>query len=236
MTESINAITVADTVRWLHDDGLKRLAAVGGRVAHPIAAYTVDVATGAVTAHPATGEGRGSDAMTLAADDLPLADGTPGRLVVVGVTPAEAVLAIDLATTLAIAINGRDPDAPARSWVMQLLLNADLTLTTNGAATAIGASGRYRYRFTPGVTATTLTVDDRRTPITTISLNPEASGPDHLDLTEDGGELYLGARFWKLRQVLGIDDATWSALEDTLDAPPTMDQQADGATAIGGDS
>lgn len=219
MTET-GEVTIAATVRWLHDEGLVRLAGVGGRVPNPIAAYTVDVATGSVGVHPATGVGVGSDVITLAADDLPYPSGTPKRLVVVGVTSADAMLVVDLAITHAIAINADRPETVARAWATQLLLNPEITLTTNSSDIAVAASHRFRQQFIPGGGATVLNVDDQTPPVTTVTLNATVDGPDHLDVAPDGtGEMYLGARFWQLRQVLSIDDTVWAALSARLENP-----------------
>ncbi|WP_330257087.1 hypothetical protein OG874_22460 [Nocardia sp. NBC_00565] len=217
MTET-SEVTVAATIRWLHDEGLVRLAGVGGRIPNPIAAYTIDVATGSVGVHPATGVGVGSDVITLAADDLPYPSGTPKRLVIVGVTSTDSVLVVDLAITHAIAINADRPETAARAWATQLLLNPEVTITTNSADIAVAASPRCRHHFIPGGGATVLNVDDQRPPVTTVTLNATVEGPDHLDIAPDGsGEMYLGARFWQLRQVLSIDDAVWTVLSARLE-------------------
>ncbi|GAA5104481.1 hypothetical protein [Nocardia iowensis] len=213
-------VTVADTVRWLHEEGLIRLAGVGARMSDPIAAYAVDVATGTVVVHPVAGVGLGSDVLTLAADDLPFPTGTSKRLVIVGVTTADAVLVVDLAASTDIAINADAPEEAARSWAMQLLMNPDITLTTNSADIAIGPNTRCGHRFLPGTDTVVINVDDRRPPITTVTLNATTDGPDHLDVYPDGsGELYLGARFWELRRVMCIDDVAWSSLTETLLQP-----------------
>ena len=218
MTEP-GAVTVADTVRWLHEEGLVRLAGVAERMPNPVAAYTVDVATGTVVAHPATGVGVGSDVVTLGADDLPYPVGSAKRLVIVGVTTAEALLVVDLATALTIAINADRPEAAARAWAVQLLLNSEVTLTTNSADVAIANSPRCRQSFIPGGSATIMNIDDAHPPITTVTLNPSTEGPDHLDVAPDGtAEMYLGARFWQLRHIMSIDDAAWNALVARLDA------------------
>ncbi|SUA72817.1 Uncharacterised protein [Nocardia otitidiscaviarum] len=218
MTEVGGTVTVTETLRWLYEEGLQRLAGVGARQSNPIAAYTVAVATGTVTVHPATGAEGGSDAITLSAEDLPHPADSSRRLVVVGITSAEAALIVDLETTLGMAINADRPECVARSWAMQLMLNPEITLTTNSAATAIGGSDRYRHTFIPGGGATLINIDDARPPITTVTLNPTTESPDHLDVEADGsGECYLGTRFWRLRKVMTIDDTTWSALSATLD-------------------
>ncbi|WP_324189100.1 hypothetical protein [Nocardia otitidiscaviarum] len=218
MTEGGGTVTVTETLRWLYEEGLQRLAGVGARQSNPIAAYTVAVATGTVTVHPATGAEGGSDAITLSAEDLPHPADSSRRLVVVGITSAEAALIVDLESTLGMAINADRPECVARSWAMQLMLNPEITLTTNSAATAIGGSERYRHTFIPGGGATLINIDDARPPITTVTLNPTTESPDHLDVEADGsGECYLGTRFWRLRKVMTIDDTTWSALSATLD-------------------
>ncbi|MCP9625427.1 MULTISPECIES: hypothetical protein [Nocardia] len=218
MTEVGGTVTVTETLRWLYEEGLQRLAGVGARQSNPIAAYTVAVATGTVTVHPATGAEGGSDAITLSAEDLPHPADSSRRLVVVGITSAEAALIVDLESTLGMAINADRPECVARSWAMQLMLNPEITLTTNSAATAIGGSDRYRHTFIPGGGATLINIDDARPPITTVTLNPTTESPDHLDVEADGsGECYLGTRFWRLRKVMTIDDTTWSALSATLD-------------------
>lgn len=218
MTEPA-AVTVADTVSWLHGEGLQRLAGVGERSLHPIAAFTVDVATGTVGAHPAAGAG--SDVSTFAADDLPHPVGSTKRLVVVGVTTSEALLVVDLSAALTITINADRPEAPARSWVLQLLLNPEVHISTNSAALAIGDSPRCRRSFIPGGGATIINVDDLNPPLTTVTLNGAVDGPDHLDVETDGtGEMYLGARFWSLRQVMTVGDPAWSALIDRMSGVP----------------
>ncbi|MFF3569890.1 hypothetical protein [Nocardia jiangxiensis] len=219
MTEP-GSVTVADTVRWLHEEGLVRLAGVADHRTGPIAAYTVEVATGLVAAHPATGAGRGSDVTTLAADDLPVPVGTSKRLVIAGVTTTEAVLVVDLSSSLTISINGDRPETVARSWAMQLLLNPEVTLTTNSATVALKAGPRFRQSFIPGSGATIIQVDDKNPPITTVTLNAATDGPDHLDISPArSGEMYLGARFWQLRQVMTIDDDAWAALQEQLTGP-----------------
>lgn len=212
--------TVTDIVRWLHQDGLTRLAGVAGRFPQAIAAYTIAVADGTITAHPAVGVGLGSEPITLAADDLPYPAGTPGRLVVVGATSEDDVLVLDLAVAVNFAINSADPEAPARSWAMQLLLNPTIVLTTtNGESLAAGASPRFRYNFIPDGRAASIAIEGGRGPVSTVSLNPETDAPDHLDVDADHtGKLYLGARFWQLRQILSIDETTWSTLSAALDA------------------
>ncbi|NNH69486.1 hypothetical protein HLB23_06315 [Nocardia uniformis] len=212
MTE--HTVTVPETVRWLHEEGLRRLAGIGARQPNPIAAYTVSVDTGAVTAYPDAGAG----ATTFEVEDLPPPADSARRLVVVGITTATAALVVDLATVFQMAINADHPEQLARAWAMQLMLNPDITVTTNSAATAIGGSDRYRHTFIPGGGATLLNIDDARPPLTTVTLNPVTEGVNHLDvLSDDSAECYLGAQFWQLREVLRIDDNTWSALSATLD-------------------
>ncbi|MEU6189859.1 hypothetical protein [Nocardia sp. NPDC047038] len=219
MTEPAPDVTVADTVRWLHDEGLVRLAGVADGISETIVAYTIDIATGTVSAHPATGGSVGADVVSLAADDLPYPVGTARRLVIAGVTNTDSVLVVDLAATLTIAINADHPEQAARSWVLQLLLNPEVTITTNSADVAIGTSARLRQSFIPGGGATLVNVDDTRPPLTAVSLNATTDGPDHLDVAADGtGEMYLGARFWQLRQVMRIEDSAWSALAARLES------------------
>ncbi|WP_254206311.1 hypothetical protein [Nocardia alni] len=220
MTESLEAeVTAADAVRWLHEEGLIRLASVGGRIPDPIVAYTIDIGTGTVSAHPATGVGLGSDVVTLSADDLPGPIGTPKRLVVVGITSADAVLVVDLAVADRISINGERPETAARAWVMQLLLNSEVTITTNSADLAIAESPRCRHGFIPGAGATIVTIDDKRPPVTTVTVDSSNDGPDHLDIATGGvGEMYLGARFWQLRQIMRVEDGAWEALAQRLAA------------------
>jgi hypothetical protein len=207
----------------LHREGLVRLAGVADRSPDLLAAYAIDVATGTVNAHPVTGVGVGSDVVALAADDLPYPAGSPKRLVIIGVTTAEAVLVVDLAATLTISINADRPEQAARSWVLQLLLNPEVTLTTNGDDVAVTASPRCRHSFIPGGGATIINVDDQFPPATTVTLNPTADGPDHLDIAPDGtGEMYLGARFWQLSQVMTIGDAAWTTLAERLSAPDDL--------------
>ncbi|MEV0032765.1 hypothetical protein [Nocardia sp. NPDC050793] len=216
MTET-GQVTVSDTVRWLHEEGLPRLVGVAARMSNPVVAYTVDVATGTVTAHPTTSVGAGSDVFTLAADDLPHPQGSARRLVIIGVTVSDAVLVVDLATSLGISINADQPAEAARAWVMQLLLNPEITLTTNSAAVAVTGAARYRRTYIPGADAMIINVDDRRPPVTTVTLNAIDEGPDHLDVAADGaGEMYLGSRFWRLREVLRIGDNSWTTLASTL--------------------
>lgn|GEM_PF-4258987 len=222
MTESgdiATDVTAADAVRWLHEEGLVRLASVGGRIADPIVAYTIDIATGTVSVHPATGVGLGSDVVTLSADDLPQPLGSPKRLFVAGITTGGSVLVVDLAVADRMAINGDNPEVAARSWVMQLLLNPEITITTNSADLAIIDSPRCRHSFIPGAGATIVTIDDKRPPVTTLTLNSSDDGPEHLDIAVDGGgDMYLGARFWHLRQIMRVDDDAWEALADQLAA------------------
>lgn len=218
MTESA-AVTVADTVRWLHDEGLVRLAGIGADAASPVVAYSVEVETGTVTTFPAEVVGPGTDVLSLPADDLPLPMESSGRLVVVGVTATESVLVLDLAVAGALGIHADRPETTVRAWVAQLLLDPLITITTNSADLAISAGGRCRHTFIPGG-GTLLTVDDKQPPVTTITLNPKIESPDRLNVDRDGsGELYLGDRFWELRRVLRIDDLTWAALVDDMENP-----------------
>ncbi|WP_067903763.1 hypothetical protein [Nocardia vaccinii] len=241
MTEP-DAVTVADTVRWLHEEGLMRLASVADRIPNPVCAYTVDVATGTVTVFPATGAGLGADVVTLAADDLPAPNGPPKRLVIVGVTTSETVLIVDLAASRDISIDADRPEAAARSWVLQLLLNPEITLTTNSAEVTIADSPRLRHSFIPGGRRL-INVDDRHPPVTVITLNSAAEGTDHLEVDpDDSGEMYLGARRWPLRQVLTMDDSAWKELSGRLSAPaesafgPSVSTPAEHALATGADT
>ncbi|MCX4092176.1 hypothetical protein [Nocardia sp. alder85J] len=210
-------VTVADTIRWLHDEGLVRLTGVGDRSAAPVAAYTVSVATGVVTAYPSGGIG--AETQTFAADDLPYPTGTPRRLVVVGVTAQEAVLVVDLAVAYALGVNASRPEPIARAWLMQLLLNPEITISTNSGGLAVSAGNRCRQTFIPGGGAMLFTVDDRKPPASTVTLNPVTEGADHLDVDSDGsGELYLGSRFWQLRLVLTMDDGGWALLTEQLES------------------
>ena len=215
--EGVAEVTAADAVRWLHEEGLVRLVGIGGRIPDPIVAYTINIATGAVSAHPLTGVGLGSDVMTVSADDLPRPVGTSKRLLVAGVTTTAAVLVLDLAVADRISINGDHTEAAARAWVMQLLLNPEITITTNSGELAIADSPRCRHGFIPGAGATIVTIDDKRPPVTTVSLNTSDDGPDHLEIAPDGtAEVYLGARFWQLRQIVQVQDGAWNALADRL--------------------
>lgn len=224
-------VTAVDAVRWLHDEGLVRLAAVGERIPNPVVAYTVDIETGTVTAHPATGAGQGTDVVTLSADDLPGPEGTPRRLLIAGITTARSVLVIDLAVADRITINAERPESAARSWAMQLLLNGEITITTNSIELAIADSPRCRHGFIPGAGATILTVDDKRPPVSTVTLNATDERADHLDIADDGSaELYLGSRFWALSQVMQIDDGAWAELAARLampDAPAPIESETE---------
>ncbi len=218
MTEP-SEVTVADTVRWLHEEGLMRLAGVADRVPNPVCAYTVDVATGTVTVFPATGAGLGADVVTLAADDLPSPTGSAKRLVIVGVTTSDAVLIVDLGASRDMSIDADRPESPARSWVLQLMLNPQITLTTNSVEVTIADSPRLRHSFIPGGRMI-IKVDDRRPPVTVITFNSPVEGTDHLELAPDGsGEMYLGARRWPLRQVITVSDRVWTELSGRLSAP-----------------
>ncbi|GAB2452469.1 hypothetical protein [Nocardia tengchongensis] len=215
----VDEVTVADAVLWLHNEGLVRLSGIGERALSPIIAYTVDIATGTITAFPAAVTGPGTDVMTLPADDLPDPTGTPKRLIVVGVTATDSVLVLDLAVIAALGINADRPEATARAWVAQLLLDPQITITTNCAELAVPAGTRCRHTFIPGG-ATLFTVDDTAPPVTTITLNPAIDGPDHLDVADDGSaELYLRTRFWQLQRVLSVNNLTWAALTAELEMP-----------------
>ncbi|MFB8281076.1 hypothetical protein [Nocardia colli] len=211
-------VTIATTMRWLHEEGLARLAGAGGGAAEALWAYTIEVATGRVTGYPVAGDGQGAEVLSLPADELPAPLQTAKRLVVVGVTTAECVLVVDLATVQSIAVEADRPEETARAWVLQLLLNPEVTVTTNSAAVVVADAPRCRHSFIPGGGATIVNVDDRRLPVTAITLNPAEDGPNHVDVAADGtGELYLGARYWKLAEVLRIDDQTWGDLAATLE-------------------
>ncbi|MEU1527518.1 hypothetical protein ABZ413_35550 [Nocardia rhamnosiphila] len=213
-----DSVSAADAIGWLHEEGLTRLAALGSGSPNPAVAFSVDVSTGIVTKYPAANGGIGADSSTVAADDLPAPLDSSNRLVVVGITSSDQILVVDLAGSLVIGINGDRPEAAARSWVMQLLLNPDITVTTNSADVAIGSSPRCRKSFIPGGGGSIVSVDDGNPPVTTVSMNSDVEGSDYLDLLGDGtGEMYLGARVWPLRLVMTIGDTAWSALSETLD-------------------
>ncbi|WP_280398893.1 hypothetical protein [Nocardia carnea] len=210
-------VSAADAISWLHEEGLARLAALGGDSALPTVAYTVDVATGVITKFPAANGGIGADSSTVGADDLPGPLETARRLVIVGITGNDQLLVVDLAGSLVIGINGDRPELAARSWVSQLLLNPEVTITTNSAEVALGAGPRCRKSFIPGGGGSIISVDDGSPPVTTVSMNSDVEGSDYLELLGDGtGEMYLGARVWQLRLVLTIADAPWSVLSETL--------------------
>ncbi|WP_280438487.1 hypothetical protein [Nocardia carnea] len=210
-------VSAADAIGWLHEEGLARLAALGGDSGHPTVAFAVDVATGIITKYPAANGGIGADSSTVGADDLPGPLETARRLVIVGITSNEQLLVVDLAGSLMIGINGDRPELAARSWVCQLLLNPEVTITTNSSEVALGGGSRCRKSFIPGGGGSIVSVDDGRPPVTTVSMNSEVEGADYLELLGDGtGEMYLGARVWQLRMVLTIADAPWSVLSETL--------------------
>lgn len=218
-TATEGEVTVADAIRWLHEEGLGRLSAMGATAVSPAVAYTVQVSTGAVAMFPATNGGIGGDSTILSADDLPPPAEGPGRLVVVGVTTTEAVLVVDLAGSLMISINGDRPELAARSWATQLLLNPEINLTTNSSDIAIGSSPRCRKSFIPGGGGSIISVDDGKPPVTTVSLNATMEVPDYLDIAPDGvGEMYLGPRFWQLSHIMTIADRPWASLVAALDA------------------
>ncbi|MGI5220928.1 hypothetical protein [Nocardia sp. CA-290969] len=215
--EAEDSVSAADAIAWLHEEGLARMAALGASSGHPTVAYAVDVATGIVTKYPAAGGGVGADSTTVAADDLPAPAEGPHRLVIVGITTGEQLLVVDLAGSLMMGINGERPELAARSWVSQLLLNPDVTITTNSTQVALGAGPRCRKSFIPGGGGSIISVDDGRPPVTTVSMNPDVDSADYLEMLDDGtGEMYLGARVWQLRLVLTIADAAWSVLSETL--------------------
>ncbi|WP_433574700.1 hypothetical protein [Nocardia brasiliensis] len=210
------SVTADAAMRWLHDEGLARLAGVGGGTAEPLCAFTIELATGMVTGYPSPGPGK--EVLTFAADALPAPVPTAGRLIIVGVTIGESVLVIDLAAVPSIAIVAESPEQTARAWVLQLLLNPQVTVTTNCGA--IGSTGLPRcvHTFIPGGGATIVNIDDKRLPVAAVRLNPPEHGPDYLDVAPDGtGELYLGPRYWGLRQPLLVDDEKWSGLAATLE-------------------
>ncbi|WP_067694166.1 hypothetical protein [Nocardia jejuensis] len=205
-------VTVTDTVQWLHDEGLARLALISRTAPSPIVAFTVEVATGTVTAFPVVVTGPGTDVLTLPADDLPPPSDSPKRLVIIGLTATDSVLVLDFAAIPAFVLRAERPETTARAWVAQLLLDPEVTIITNSPHLAVPAGIRCRHTFIPGG-GTLLTVDDKRPPVTTITLNSADNATDQLDVAEDGSaELYLGNRFWQLRHVLSIDDPTWATL------------------------
>ncbi|WP_459549677.1 hypothetical protein [Nocardia sp. X0981] len=212
-----DSVSAADAIGWLHEEGLARLAALGAGSPNPAVAFAVDVATGIVTKYPAANGGIGADSSTVAADDLPAPIAGPNRLVIVGITSSEQILVVDLAGSLVVEINGDRPELAARSWVSQLLLNPEITVTTNSTQVAIGGSPRCRKSFIPGSAGSIISVDDGRPPVTTVTMNSDVDSSDYLALLGDGtGEMYLGARVWPLRLVLTIADAPWTALSETL--------------------
>ncbi|NEW51095.1 hypothetical protein GV792_13640 [Nocardia cyriacigeorgica] len=218
MTQT-DAVSAGEAVRWLHEEGLSRLAGIAGHAAGPFGAFTVEVSTGTVTAHPVASTGAGSQVLTMSADELPPPAEPAHRLVVVGITTAQAILVIDLSAYLAVAISADDPVGAARSWVMQLLLDPEVTVTTNCAAVAIGDSPRCRRGFFPGGGAPIIHIDDKRPPVTRVTLDTADESADRLEVARDGsGEMYLGARFWSLNLVMTIDETTWAALAASLEA------------------
>jgi hypothetical protein len=209
------AVTPADTVRWLHDSGLCRLAAFAEAAPELVIAYAVATSDGTIAAYPMLA----GPVSTMRADELPAEASAPGRLVVVGIV-GDTVLVVDLSAVLAIAIHADDPMPVLRSWMAQLLLNPSVTLTTNSAAADAVDTPRYRQMFIPGRGPTILTVDDGRPPVTTVTLNPSADSTDRLDVTANGGgELRLGNRSWSLRQLMTIDKAAWSSLATRISEP-----------------
>ncbi|WP_067721537.1 hypothetical protein [Nocardia yamanashiensis] len=222
-------VTVADTIRWLHDEGLARLAGIGVDAPTPLVAYTVEVATGIVTTFPASVHGPGTDVQAVPADDLPGPVANVRRLVVVGVTETESVLVLDLANIAELEVHADRPESTVRAWVTQLLLDPTVTIATNSPDLTINAGDRCRQTFIPGG-GTIVTVDDRQPPVTTISLTPGLEAADRLEVARDGsGRLYLGERFWQLRRVLRIDDLTWAALtEDMEPEAPQYDSNPPG--------
>lgn len=203
-----HAVTPSDAVRWLHDDGLRRLAGLGNELPDTAAAYTVRVSNGDITSYPVNGGG----GVTLGAEDLPTPAETSGRLIVVGVIASGALLVIDLAAALTISVNGAEPDGVLRAWAAQLLLNHHITLTTNSTGLGIG-SPRFRHVFIPGSAVTILTIDDGYPPVTTVCVNPSDEGHDRLDLTGDNtGRLSFGSRFWLLWRTMSIGTAAWNEL------------------------
>ncbi|NKY59818.1 hypothetical protein [Nocardia flavorosea] len=208
-----NEVSVVDAVSWLQEEGLARLAALG-EATGPAAAFTVDVNSGLVIMFPATNK----DSSSCGADELPAPIETTGRLVTVGVTTSAALLVVDLSGSLMIAVNGDRPELATRFWALQLLLNPDITLTTNSGEVAIGSSSRCKKSFIPGGGGAIISVDDGRPPVTTVSMNSAMDGADYLELAPDGsGEMYLGPRFWQLDHVLTIADEPWSALASALE-------------------
>lgn len=223
MTQA-DTVSPGEAIRWLHEEGLSRLAGTAANAAAPFGAFTVDVATGAVTAYPVTNTGAGAQLLTLSADELPPPVESARRLVVAGITMGDAILVIDLAAFLQVAISADHAVAVARSWVMQLLLDPEVTITTNSEAVTVGDSPRCRRGFFPGGGASIIHVDDKRPPVTTLVLDAADDGIDRIEVAPDGtGEVYLGARFWPLRFVMTIDDTMWSGLvaglSGTSDAP-----------------
>ncbi|MGW0179022.1 hypothetical protein [Nocardia sp. NPDC003345] len=215
--ETDDSVSAADAIGWLHEEGLARLAGLGAGSAAAAVAFAVDVSTGIVTKYPAANGGIGADSTTVAADDLPAPTGGAHRLVIVGITTGEQLLVVDLAGSLVIGINGDRPELAARSWVTQLLLNPDVTVTTNSPDVAIGGSPRCRKSFIPGGGGSVISVDDGRPPVTTVSMNSDMDSSDYLDLLGDGSaEMYLGARVWPLRLAMTIADAPWAVLSQTL--------------------
>lgn len=206
MTDEVE-VTAAQTIRWLHDDGLRRLAAFAERSNGACVAYTVACADGAIVGYPAVG----SSVVETSADELPELQDSPGRLVVVGVLIGEMVLVVDFSALVGIGIVADNAPSVVRSWAAQLLLNPDIMLATNDRAD-MGITPRYRYTFIPGGGATRVTVDDGNPPVTTITLNPETMVQDRLEVAARGGTMCIGARTWRLRHVMAIDEAAWASL------------------------
>lgn len=211
-------VTAADTVRWLHDDGLLRLAAyaeLGDYVA-----FTVAATDGAIVAYPF------DQATTHAttAPQLPDPAFTSKRLVVVGVATGNRVVVANLAQTPALGIQADQAESVMRSWSAQLLLNPDVAITSNSDAD-LGYGPRYRKVFIPGGAGTVVSVDDGTRIATTIVLNPAGDPDDRLETTLAGvSRLRLGGHGWTLRQTMAIPDTAWAALRAAVTAEPTKEE------------
>lgn len=226
----MTVVTAGDTMRWLHDDGLRRLSGYADSSPQRFSAFTVACADGSIKAFPASG----ADPISTAADTLPNAADTPGRLVIIGVAEQDSVLVVDMAATLSLAINADDPEALVRAWVAQLLLNPDITINTNDSSADVGLSPRYRHTFIPGGESTMLTINDGLPPVTTVTCNPTSEIDDCLDVTPEGFALLrIGDHAWTLRQVVTLARPAWEQLATILldDEPSEASDSTDSPLA-----
>lgn len=239
---------VAVMVRWLlADAGIKNVAKLLAEAfgENGVIAATIDLTYGTITAYPTNPgaspaiEGGWESAVNGYTHPFDPAlmpqSSTADHLIVVGVTSRNELLIINPAASRAaaepIGIEGPDPTAIMRSWLLQILTTtprARAAVTDNELF--IPGSARLQLLEADGTPADEITIvfattETAADPATAIVISSISNTSNLLLCEGNVAGIYLANRYWPLWRRMEIPDLAWAEISQTFTAEDSSTAQ-----------